>query len=133
MANRLIPVPSPEGFPVPAFFQSTSGPVRAEHGPIVRSVAACTTCLFGVLYVMPKLTLHVSENLVAAAKREAAVRRVSVSKLVSDYFSSLAAAKNASDPAVALLAPRTRRLAGCVPPSDADLVEYVDHLERKHS
>ncbi len=84
-------------------------------------------------YVMSKLTLHVSEELVSVAKRTAAERRVSVSKLVSDYFTSLAANKDVSDSGLERLAPRTRRLAGCIPPADSDLEDYIDHLERKHA
>jgi Family of unknown function (DUF6364) len=81
---------------------------------------------------MSKLTLHVPEELVCAAKNEAASRRVSVSKLVSDYFACLAAnsARSTKD-AVRDLAPRTRRLAGCIP--NADMEDYIDYLERKHS
>jgi hypothetical protein len=81
---------------------------------------------------MPKLTLHVSEELVSAAKQEAASRRVSVSKLVSDYFVCLSANKSGkAGGGLPELAPRTRRLAGCIP--DADPEEYIDYLERKHS
>lgn len=81
---------------------------------------------------MSKLTLHVSEELVSAAKHEAASRRVSVSKLVSDYFACLSANKSGSSGGgLPELAPRTSRLAGCIP--DADLEDYIDHLERKHS
>lgn len=82
---------------------------------------------------MSKLTLHVPEDLVSAAKREAAVRHVSVSKLVSDFFASLASNKLASEPEIHRLAPITRRLAGCLPETDTNLKSYVDHLERKHS
>ena len=82
---------------------------------------------------MSKLTLHVPEELVSAAKRVAAARRVSVSKLVSDYFSSLAANKLVAEPELDRLAPRTRRLAGCIPQADSDMENYIDHLERKHS
>lgn len=84
-------------------------------------------------YVMPKLTLHVPENLVAVAKNEAAARRVSVSKLVSDYFSFLAAPAQASRPSRENLAPRTSRLAGCIPQTGSDIEDYIDHLESKHS
>lgn len=81
---------------------------------------------------MSKLTLHVPEELVTAAKAEAASRRVSVSKLVSDYFACLAANRGRSTKdAVRDLAPRTSRLAGCIP--DADVESYIGHLERKHS
>ena len=91
------------------------------------------TYLFVILYVMAKLTLHVPEPLVHAAKREAAARRVSVSRLVSDYFSSLSAKEDAGDEELRRLAPRTRRLAGCIPPLDSERQDYIDHLERKHS
>ena len=82
---------------------------------------------------MPKLTLHVSEELVSAAKRIAAARRVSVSKLVSDDFTSLAANKLVTAPDLDRLAPRTRRIAGCIPQADSDIEDYIGHLERKHS
>ncbi|TLD69597.1 hypothetical protein FEM03_16700 [Phragmitibacter flavus] len=81
---------------------------------------------------MSKLTLHVPEELIVAAKNEAAMRRVSVSKLVSDFFAFLAANKGAAgNDDGEDLAPRTRRLARCIP--DADVEDYIDHLERKHS
>ncbi len=80
---------------------------------------------------MSKLTLHIPEELVATAKREAAARRVSVSKLVSDYFLFLSSDAASGDATRENLAPRTRRLAGCLP--EADLEDYLDYLERKHS
>jgi hypothetical protein len=83
---------------------------------------------------MAKLTLHVPEELVFAAKSEAAARQVSVSKRVSDFFSSLAAKSsgaNSSD--LDRLAPRTRRLAKCIPEADASVESYSEYLERKHS
>ncbi len=90
------------------------------------------TCESLKQYVMSKLTLHVPEELVSAAKNEAALRRVSVSKLVSDYFACPAAYKTTSTKdAMHELAPRTSRLSGCIP--DADTEDYVDYLERKHS
>ncbi len=82
---------------------------------------------------MPKLTLHVAESLVSAAKSEAAARRVSVSKLVSDFFATLARKNAAIEPELERLAPRTRRLAGCLPSTSAEVDEYIDYLERKHS
>lgn len=91
------------------------------------------TCNIWNYYVMSKLTLHVPEDLVTAAKTEAAARRVSVSKLVSDFFASLAANKPAADHEIGRLAPRTRRLAGCISRTDADIEDYIDHLEKKHS
>jgi len=91
------------------------------------------TYRFVIDYVMPKLTLHIPEDLVATAKIEAANRHVSVSKLVSDFFTTLAAHKYAHESPTCHLAPRTRRLAGCIPAQDDDVEEYVNYLERKHS
>jgi len=80
---------------------------------------------------MGKLTLHVPDDLVAAAKREAASRRTSVSKLVSDYFRAFrgVSAREASGP----LPPLTASLVGCIRGADADRTSYIDYLERKHS
>lgn len=82
---------------------------------------------------MSKLTLHVPDELVAAAKSEATARRVSVSKLVSDFFTTLSKKHPTADPEIERLAPRTRRLAGCIAATDADVEDYIDYLERKHS
>ena len=80
---------------------------------------------------MAKLTLHVPEELVVAAKSEAAARHVSVSKLVTDFFRNLASRSGESPGEDTSLAPRTRRLAGCIP--SADIEDYIDYLEEKHS
>lgn len=83
---------------------------------------------------MSKLTLHVPEDLVAVAKIEAAKRMVSVSKLVSDFFAALAAQPGATDPAsLESLAPRTRRIAKCIPAADREMDDYIDYLEKKHA
>lgn len=82
---------------------------------------------------MSKLTLHVPDDLVTVAKSEAAARRVSVSKLVSDFFTTLSKKNTATDAGIERLAPRTRRLAGCLKPDDTDIEDYIDYLERKHS
>lgn len=82
---------------------------------------------------MSKLTLHVPNDLVAAAKQEAAERSVSVSKLVSDFFASLAKKNASTDIELDDLAPRTRRLAGCISESDSGKEDYIDYLEKKHS
>ena len=50
----------------------------------------------------------------AAAKSEAAVRQVSVSKLVSDYFRNLFSAPETALSPDQDFAPRTRRVAGCI-------------------
>jgi len=80
---------------------------------------------------MAKLTLHVPDELVAAAKSEAAERHVSVSKLVSDFFRNLATQKGGPAMDDSGLAPRTKRLAGCIP--SAEIEDYIDYLEKKHA
>ena len=81
---------------------------------------------------MAKLTLHVPEELVTAAKLEAASRHVSVSKLVTDFFRNLAASDRGQQPGSDThLAPRTQRLAGCIP--NTEIEDYIDYLEEKHS
>jgi len=80
---------------------------------------------------MAKLTLHIPEELIASAKSEAANRKVSVSKLVTDYFRNLETGSKSSVSSDTQLAPRTQQLAGCIP--DADMEDYVDYLEKKHS
>ena len=82
---------------------------------------------------MAKLTLHVPDELVVAAKSEAASRQVSVSKLVSDFFRCLAANELGDDRLMTelKLAPKTLKLAGCIP--DADSNDYLDYLDQKHS
>ena len=81
---------------------------------------------------MPKLTLNISEKLVIAAKSEAALRRVSVSKLVSDYFLSLSTPPVCRD-VEEELSPHTKRLLGCMAESKVSDKEYLDHLSEKHS
>lgn len=82
-------------------------------------------------YVMAKLTLHVPDLLIEAAKREAEVRKTSVSKLVSDYFRVFATAGTAGSGEG--LPPVTASLVGCLKGANEDRRDYVDHLERKHS
>lgn len=80
---------------------------------------------------MAKLTLHVPDPLVAAAKREAAHRKTSVSKMVSDYFRAISA--KAKPGQTRPLPPVTASLVGCLRGAKADRESYIDHLERKHS
>jgi hypothetical protein len=79
---------------------------------------------------MSKLTLHVPDRLVAAAKLEAANRKTSVSKMVSDYFRAFDA-RSSGGSAVAL-PPVTSSLVGCIRGAKGDRESYVDYLERKH-
>lgn len=80
---------------------------------------------------MAKLTLHVPDQLIDAAKREAASRRTSVSKLVSDYFRAFESGNSrvGSEP----LPPVTASLVGCIRGTDAEEESYIDYLEQKHS
>ena len=80
---------------------------------------------------MAKLTLHVPDHLVEAAKQEAAHRKTSVSKLVGDYFRAFAA-KAAGDDAGGL-PPVTASLVGCIQGADDGRKSRIDSLERKHS
>jgi hypothetical protein len=80
---------------------------------------------------MSKLTLHVPESLVVAAKQEAAMRKTSVSRLVADYFRALAAKpmKGLAEP----LPPVTASLVGCLQGAKDDRESHADYLEQKHS
>lgn len=82
------------------------------------------------LYVLAKLTLRVPEELVVAAKAEAANRNVSLSKLVTDYFINLATKKPNRNESDQLLAPKTNSLAGCISSSEKSAKQdYIDYLE----
>jgi len=80
---------------------------------------------------MAKLTLHVPDQLVAAAKREAASRKTSVSRLVSDYFRAFAATSSGDSDKD--LPPITASLVGCIRGAEEGRESYVDYLERKHA
>lgn len=82
---------------------------------------------------MSKLTLHVDEKLIAAAKEEAGKRGTSVSKLVSDFFRALSANNTEKKEEQVLLAPITASLVGCLEEGGNDLEDYLSHLEEKHS
>ena len=80
---------------------------------------------------MSKLTLYVPDSLIAAAKREAANRQTSVSKLVTDYFRAFEARGMNVTPAP--LPPVTSSLVGCLRGARDDRDSYIDFLEKKHS
>jgi len=80
---------------------------------------------------MAKLTLHVPDELIVAAKREAAERGTSVSRLVSDYFRAFGTEEGERGPRQ--LPPVTASLLGCIRDADDDLEAYLEDLERKHS
>lgn len=79
---------------------------------------------------MSKLTLHVSDPLIDAAKREAGRRGTSVSKLVSDYFRAFAAPPSADSGES--LPPVTASLVGCIRDADDSRESYLEFLEKKH-
>lgn len=78
---------------------------------------------------MSKLTLSVDEKVVERAKRYAAARGTSVSRLVETYLDAIARAKSSSDKE---LPPVTRRLYGILRGAKYDRKDYLDYLERKY-
>lgn len=80
---------------------------------------------------MGKLTLHVDDDLIAAAKDEATSRNTSVSRLVSSYFRILAKPRTGEVPPD--LPPITASLLGCIEGADDAFEDYIDYLEHKHS
>jgi len=81
---------------------------------------------------MSKLTLSVDKDIVEAAKKEAARRGTSVSKLVSDYLEVIS-----SKPSARVreedLPPATRELSGILDGVDYDPEARLKYLIEKHS
>lgn len=77
------------------------------------------------------MTLHIQEDLIVAAKREAAERKVSVSKLVSGNLRSLGAGWTSEKEVK--LPPMTASLVGCLDGEPDGKKEYLDYLGEKHS
>ena len=78
---------------------------------------------------MPKLTLSVDASVVARAKRYAAGRGTSISRLVEDYLDLLAGRpKDTTAQATPLLKRLQRGLAG----HDLDIRSHREHLARKY-
>ncbi|HXB53708.1 MAG TPA: DUF6364 family protein [Vicinamibacteria bacterium] len=78
---------------------------------------------------MSKLTLSVDEEVVERAKRYAAKRGTSVSRLVETYLDALARPLAVRDQD---LPPITRRLRGILKGARYSREDYIDHLERKY-
>ena len=81
-----------------------------------------------------KLTLRLDERLIAAAKRHAAARGTSVSRMVAAYVEALEALEagdleNQDAPASSR---RVRTLLGVLPNEPDPEGTYRAHLERKH-
>jgi hypothetical protein len=77
--------------------------------------------------VNTKLTLRLDEELIVRAKRHSADTGRSVSQLVADFFSLIAA----QDPGVEVT-PRVRALRGVLAGSGLAEDDYRRHLEIKH-
>lgn len=78
---------------------------------------------------MTKLTLSIDEKVVERAKRYAAARGTSVSRLVETYLDAVARAKGTDDKE---LPPITRRLYGLLRGAKYDRKDYIDYLVRKY-
>jgi hypothetical protein len=82
-----------------------------------------------------KLTLRMDERLIEAAKRHAAARETSVSRMVAAYFEALDAL-SAGGPlpeGLPVPSPRVRALVGVLPPEPDPEGAYRAHLGRKHA
>lgn len=81
---------------------------------------------------MPKLTLSVSGDVVARAKRYAAARGTSVSSLVERYLDVVSRLRAAEDQRLPPITRRLRRVLAPLKATSYDRDEYVDYLERKY-
>jgi hypothetical protein len=81
-----------------------------------------------------KLTLRMDERLIAAAKRQAAERGTSVSRMVASYVEVLEALEAGDRTRVDAPEPshRVRALVGVLPNEPDPEAAYRAHLERKH-
>ncbi len=77
-----------------------------------------------------KLTLRLDEELIAAAKQEAATRGTSISSMVANFFNALRQERKPR--AVPHLSPITAALAGLLAGSRVTEDDYKRHLEKKH-
>ena len=82
-----------------------------------------------------KLTLRIDERLIEAAKRHAAARGTSVSRMVAAYVEALEALEAGDLGRGDLPAPppRIRALVGVLPSEPDPEAAYRAHLERKHA
>lgn len=81
-----------------------------------------------------KLTLRLDDQLIQTAKDYAALRGLSVSQLVANYFALMAPTTAASQAAntVTPLSPRVQSLLGALSGIEGAEEEYLRHLEDKH-
>jgi len=78
---------------------------------------------------MTKLTLSIDEKVVERAKRYAAARGTSVSRLVQTYLDAVVRVNGSDDQE---LPPITRRVYGMLKGTKYDRQDYLDYLERKY-
>ncbi len=82
------------------------------------------------MYVInTKLTLRMDDSLVAMAKTEANRRGKSVSRMVGDFFDSLAAVRSFKPN----LPPLTASLVGLLKDRHVSEADYKKHLRKKYS
>lgn len=81
------------------------------------------------LTYMPKLTLSVDQEVVERAKRYAATRGTSVSRLVENYLDAVSRLRRAGE---RKLPPATRGLRGILKGGKYRREDYLDYLERKY-
>jgi Family of unknown function (DUF6364) len=77
---------------------------------------------------MAKLTLSVDDEIIRKAKERAKAQGVSVSQMVSVFFSSIASSKKATEKTPPIL----RRLTGILAREKRPIEKYREHLERKY-
>ena len=77
---------------------------------------------------MAKLTLSVDDEIIELAKDLARERGLSVSQMVSAFFSSVASSSKMPED----LPPVLAKLCGVLKPEEADLGKYRHHLESKY-
>lgn len=79
---------------------------------------------------MSKLTLNVEDELIEAAKKEAARRKTSVSKMVSDFLRVMTTDETLQ---IDDLPPATKALSGMLAGHEVDLDAKLEYLLEKHS
>jgi antitoxin component of RelBE/YafQ-DinJ toxin-antitoxin module len=77
---------------------------------------------------MAKLTLSVDDQAIKAAKNWARVQGLSVSQMVSIFFSSVTRSKQVPDE----MPPVLRKLAGIMEKEETPIEKYYDHIVRKY-
>ena len=77
---------------------------------------------------MAKLTLSVDDQAIKAAKNWAKIQGLSVSQMVSIFFSAVTRSKQPPDQ----MPPVLRKLAGILEKEKTPVEKYYDHIERKY-